>query len=67
MLGRQLAELQEKLGRMEAELTIVSEESRELADSLEEREMELMLKVGDESICTIASRYTRLGHHLPRP
>ena len=31
--------------RMEAEMTIVSEESRELADTLEEREVELLLKV----------------------
>ena len=31
--------------RMEAEMTIVSEESRELADTLEEREIELLLKV----------------------
>jgi len=45
MLGSQLAELQEKLGRMEAEMTIVSEESRELADTLEEREMDLLMKV----------------------
>ena len=30
---------------MEAEMTIVSEESRELADTLEEREVELLLKV----------------------
>merc|ERR1719234_615399 len=44
MLGSQLAELQQKLDRMEAEMTIVSEESRELADTLEEREIELLLK-----------------------
>merc|ERR1719197_1023993 len=44
MLGSQLAELQQKLERMEAEMTIVSEESRELADTLEEREVELLLK-----------------------
>ena len=31
--------------RMEAEMTIVSEESRELADTLEEREMDLLMKV----------------------
>merc|ERR1712037_681952 len=45
MLGSQLAELQQKLDRMEAEMTIVSEESRELADTLEEREVELLLKL----------------------
>merc|ERR1719436_120648 len=45
MLGSQLAELQQKLERMEAEMTIVSEESRELADTLEEREIELLLKL----------------------
>ena len=32
-------------GRMEAEMTIVSDESRELADTLEEREMDLLMKV----------------------
>ena len=35
----------ESSSRMEAEMTIVSEESRELADTLEEREVELLLKV----------------------
>ena len=35
--------------RMEAEMTIVSEESRELADTLEEREVELLLKVRTSS------------------
>ena len=35
--------------RMEAEMTIVSEESRELADTLEEREVELLLKVRTNS------------------
>ena len=45
MLSNQLVELQEKLDRMEAEMTIVSEESRELADNLEEREVEILMKV----------------------
>ena len=39
------ADLRESSSRMEAEMTIVSEESRELADTLEEREVELLLKV----------------------
>ena len=41
--------LDELCCRMEAEMTIVSEESRELADTLEEREVELLLKVRTSS------------------
>merc|ERR1719369_1046818 len=42
MLESQLSELQEKLGRMEAEMTIVSEESKDLQDTLESREAALV-------------------------
>ena len=45
MLESQLSELQEKLGRMEAEMTIVSEESKDLQDTLESREAALVEKV----------------------
>jgi len=44
MLESQLSELQEKLGRMEAEMTIVSEESKDLQDTLESREAALVEK-----------------------
>ena len=45
MLESQLSELQDKLGRMEAEMTIVSEESKDLQDTLESREAALVEKV----------------------
>ena len=45
MLESQLSELQEKLERMEAEMTIVSEESKDLQDTLEYREIALVEKV----------------------
>ena len=48
--------------RMESELTIVSEESRELADALEEREMELLLKVRKQEA---ASRRRCLAQQSP--
>jgi len=44
MLESQLSELQEKLGRMEAEMTIVSEESKDLQDNLGYREADLVEK-----------------------
>ena len=47
MLESQLSELQEKLGRMEAEMTIVSEESKDLQDTLESREAALVEKVNN--------------------
>lgn len=45
MLESQLSELQEKLERMEAEMTIVSEESKDLQDTLESREAAIVEKV----------------------
>ena len=49
MIVRVDADCRMLCSRMEAEMTIVSEESRELADTLEEREVELLLKVRTSS------------------
>ena len=47
-LESQLEELQVKFGRMEEEMTIVSEESKELQERLETREEEIKEKVGND-------------------
>jgi hypothetical protein len=42
--------VQEKLERMESEMNIVSEESRELANRLEDRERDLLHKVSHRNL-----------------
>jgi len=72
LLESQLAELQEKLGRMESEMTIVSEESKDLQDSLETRQQEIIEKTSQlaeltelvELLTTSTDRERRRGEDL---
>jgi len=67
MLESQLSELQEKLGRMEAEMTIVSEESKDLQDTLESREAALVEKMKKIEELKNTSRDFRERSPISRP
>jgi len=67
MLESQLSELQEKLGRMEAEMTIVSEESKDLQDTLESREAALVEKMKKIEELKNTSRDFRERSPVSRP
>merc|ERR1712142_826307 len=67
MLESQLSELQEKLGRMEAEMTIVSEESKDLQDTLESREASLVEKMKKIEELKNSSRDYRERSPVSRP
>merc|ERR1719369_2269257 len=67
MLESRLSELQEKLGRMEAEMTIVSEESKDLQDTLESREAALVEKMKKIEELKNTSRDFRERSPISRP